>query len=351
VALDASRPLPEPPGVSPTSGLVDAVRYSVALFKGNLERQKEIRRLRDEVVEAQQAIDWLLSELGRRARQIELTHPAVSGEMDAIKGLERRREDAASQQGQLDERRQQELERYQAQEREIEERLAEVENAYTAEMADLKLREAERLQLGRAAADHEVELRDLERRATALDDKAAKTADGAAQRALTTEAAGLRAKIPEVEEARSGVLAEAARLDPVIVALREKTPQLNEQRRKIREEQQALARSREATIVDLDAQANGRRRELAEIESDISRKFIALGTVLNLKRAQSPELAELYQRVDEARSLMTSREAIIVELEAQCASYDRGAVRKAAMVVGGGVGALLLLILILVLAL
>jgi hypothetical protein len=59
-----------------------------------------------------------------------------------------------------------------------------------------------------------------------------------------------------------------------------------------------------------------------------------------------PRLEPLYLRADEIRVSLTAREAAMFRLDTERRAFDRSAVQKGLLVVGGGLGGLALVIIL-----
>jgi hypothetical protein len=100
----------------------------------------------------------------------------------------------------------------------------------------------------------------------------------------------------------------------------------------------------------LDSDLGRRTRELAQVEAEIQRRLLSLGTLVNLNRIARPELDELYARIDRLRHAIGLRSSEIERLSAERDAHDRAALMRG--FAGIGVGATtVVLILILLLAL
>jgi len=99
-------------------------------------------------------------------------------------------------------------------------------------------------------------------------------------------------------------------------------------------------------LAELDAEQKRKAREVALAESEISRRLVTLGTLVNLNRIEDPSFVELYERIDRLRGAITARTTEIEKLTAEREAYDRGTLVRGLVTIGGAFVALIALIVI-----
>ncbi len=100
-------------------------------------------------------------------------------------------------------------------------------------------------------------------------------------------------------------------------------------------------------LAELDSEQKRKAREIGLAESEISRRLVTLGTLVNLNRVEDPQFAELYLRIDRLRTAITARTTEIEKLTAEREAYDRGTLFRGAAAIGGAFVALIAVIVIL----
>jgi len=112
----------------------------------------------------------------------------------------------------------------------------------------------------------------------------------------------------------------------------------------------SLADAREGhthRLAELDAEQKRKGREVALAESEIARRLVTLGTLVNLNRIDDAQFAELYARIDRLRGAITARTTEIEKLTAEREAYDRGTLIRGVVTIGGAIVAFIALIVIL----
>jgi chromosome segregation ATPase len=100
-------------------------------------------------------------------------------------------------------------------------------------------------------------------------------------------------------------------------------------------------------LAELDSEQKRKAREIVQAESEITRRLVTLGTLVNLNRIEDTQFDELYQRIDRLRTAITARTTEIEKLAAEREAYDRGTLVRGVSVIGGAIVAFIALIVIL----
>jgi chromosome segregation ATPase len=111
-------------------------------------------------------------------------------------------------------------------------------------------------------------------------------------------------------------------------------------------------------LAELDAEHKRKSREMTLAESEIQRRLVTLGTLVNLNRVDpatqpvsaaapgEPGFGELYDRIDRLRTAITARTTEIEKLTAEREAFDRGTLVRGVATIGGAFLALIALIVI-----
>ena len=346
-------PMPEHPK---SGSIVDAVKYLLPLGKAMWARKKAQDAIRTLLHGDQRLLDSVLRDLGRVAREENVSAPAIADEMRRVAAEEERRAAAERSMAESEAASKKEEERWHFDEGE---RVAEqARREAELKVTDEDLRKSAELRRGHEAerAKVDAQIRAAEKRATAADAKAAKAEvtppekGGGPNTAANARAEGAEARkeatalIPTRDAAR----AEVEKLEGPIVEL---TRQLTDGRatlvQKRRELQEARA-THDKTLSELRTAREQAAAERDAADRELTQRFVTAGTILNLNRVEHPKLQPLFARVDELKNGVNAREAAIVRLESERRLYDRGAVQKGLLAVGIAAGAAVLLLIILI---
>jgi hypothetical protein len=350
-------PMPPPPT---DATVIASVKYLWPLARAVWARKRAQKTIRELLHGDQRLLDQVLRELGRTARKENPDLPGLANEMRRVRAEEERRAKA-------------DADILEAQRKTDEERERWAEDEATRK-ADLTRREAELRALEDELKDKGVERRRHQDERNRYDaqirafEKKAAQADARALKAETTppekgggpntaanarmEADAARKEAAALVTPRDDANARAEALDAPISELTQKILEaksaLAEKRRELSEAQAAHKK----TLADLDAERKRAEAEREGAEREMSQRFVAAGTLLNLDRVEHPAFAPLYARIDDLKSGVAAREAAIVRLETERRTFDRAAAQKGIITLGiaGGSLVLALIVLIVVLA-
>ena len=346
-------PMPPPPR---GGKIVDSVLYLLPLAKAIWARQKAQKTIRALLHGDQRLLDSVLRDLGRAAREAHLQVPAVADEMRRVKAEEERRGRAEAQMVEIDANAQRERDRWVADEAERNTDLASREVQVRGAEEELKKKGDERRVHETERARIDGLIRAAEKRASQGDARAQKAEitppekgggpNTAANARAEADAARKEATalIPSRDVARAHVDA----LDGPIANL---TKQVVDGRAAIGLKRKELAEALAAhkrTLAAFEADKRRAETERDGAEREMSQRFVAAGTLLNLNRVDDERFRPMYGRVDELKGGVNAREAAIVRLESERRTYDRAAVQKGLLAIGVAFGSLILLAIILV---
>jgi chromosome segregation ATPase len=363
--------LPQLPPQPASHGPLDSLRYAVTVLRGIYLRRTRIARLRRTNVEAQTRLDDVLRELGRAARTEKLQLAGLAEEMQATDAAQERKARAEAERAEYQRVRdaeQQKLEQFASEKlREIADCKAEL----TAREAERKGKLSERRALTDQLARFDAQLKSIGRqvqskqaelikKVTTVDAPTEPTGDEAASGAVVSAAIGDSARLrleTEIETLQQSATAldeprEAAQdklrqLEAPIAELLLSIDTLRERGETLRRELETAQRESAAEQRTLEAEADKRANEIHSASREISQRLSTLGTLVNLKRVDSPLFAPLYQQVDGLKLEMAQRDTQIQGLSAEAEAYDRSALHKglvAAALLAAGLVALLVVL-------
>lgn len=340
-------PMPAPP---PAPTIFSSVRYLYPLARAIWARRAAQRSIRELLHGDQRLLDQVLRDLGRAAREEDLALPAIADEMQRVRTEEDRRAQADDTIQRADADAAAEAEHWKAEE-------AERQTAIAGRDSELRTSEQELRIKGDEQRVHDTERKRLdaqigaaERKAQNADTRATKAENMPPEKGggpntvanARQEADSARREASAIIPARDQVLAKVQALEEPVTSLAKKIADL---RAELAAERKALADALGAHKKLLAELAAGRKRAEGEREAaerEMSQRFVAAGTLLNLNRVEGAAFAPLYARIDELKGGVNAREAAIVRLESERRSYDRDAVQKGLIAVGVVFGILIL---------
>lgn len=341
--------LPPMPLAPASPGLFSSVTYLYPVARAYLARRTAQSRVRTMLAGDQRALDGALGELGRAARDARLEAPALREEMRELEQGEQRRAGVEAEALQIGERRGNEVELFAQKEVDAQAAIATQEEMVRKADEELRLIAEQRRTEQQLLSGVDAEIKTLERKAQALEARAAKGPPGDPQAAAAAQ---------EAAQARSlagGMAPRRAEIPPRIAELEgplaEKTQAVQAARTELaaaRKGLALLAGEKRDALAAFDQRLTHLGSEQQKAAGEISRRFVTIGTLLNLNRVEDDRFTALYARVDELKAALTDREALIARLESERNGFDHAAVQKGLLLVGSGVGVLLVLSLILI---
>jgi len=262
----------------------------------------------------QRELDGVLKELGAVARQEKIEAPGTFDDMRRVEAEEQRRRDAEQGQKIASEELVKEEARREAERREQEEDLAERARQAGAIEARLAARQAER--------------RELQSKKNRLE---------------------AQAKTGAVGDELGVVVAKVSALSEPIAKLSEELAlargELDGRRRAMRD----AAERHEKTLAELAADRARCEKECESADREMSRRFVSIGTMINLNRVEHARLTPIYARIDALKALITEKETTLERLDLDRRSFDQKAVQKGLVVLGGATVAMLLAVVVVIL--
>ncbi|MBA3460955.1 MAG: hypothetical protein H0T46_13380, partial [Deltaproteobacteria bacterium] len=338
--VDAVPEIPEP-------GLYLAARYAVRFTKAKWQRRGAIKTLGAEIKQDTEALDQVLGALGKAARTARVDTRVFSAENIAINAAEERIKVLGSEHGDVDGRKAEENSKFVDVERERNAKLSEAERMVDEVTKELGSLEGQRRGLRDRRKELERRQKAYLRSAEDNDKQSGSAQMGESRAELRRSAEQHRKEAAALEPDRQDADRRLAGLERPIG---EATARLDAAKAELDAAKRSLSDAREGhthRLAELDAEQKRKSREIAQAESEVTRRLVTLGTLVNLNRIDDPQFGELYQRIDRLRGAITARTTEIEKLTAEREAYDRGSLVRGVAVLGGAVIVLIALIVIL----
>ncbi|HWN71088.1 MAG TPA: hypothetical protein VNM90_25770, partial [Haliangium sp.] len=286
--------VPEPP----PAGMIAAIRYALSVSMARWQRRGAIKALTAEIAGEQAQLDELLAILGRRTRELGIENRAFAAENAALEEAEKRRADIEHARSALRDRQAGEQQSFAGLEAE---RQGQVDAAVAAlerarhEHASL---EVQRKSLRDKRKAIERQQRELSRSAAQREEQAAKAVGEDAQNGLRRAAEEFRSEAAALEPEREELdhrLADLERpLAQAVAKIESLEAEVEAARRGLSDARDSHRQHQAGFGTDFER----RNRELVQVEAEIQRRLLSLGTLVNLNRVPRPELDDLYARID-----------------------------------------------------
>ena len=338
------RPIPE----IPDRGLLPAAKYLLAFVPAWWRRRGIIRDLNAEIKEQTASLDGVLGALGAQVRALKIDNRVLSAENEAINEAEKKRGRLEQENAELGTRLAEENAKFADLEAERQTKLDEAESALAKAHADVIGLDAQR----RGLRDkHKTITRTQRGYLKAADDRE----EQSAKAAMGDTRASLRRAAEELRRDAADLDPERQDLDRRLTAMEKPISQAMAKEEALKSEVESARRSlndaREGhrhRLAELDGEQGKKTREVMQAESEIQRRLVTLGTLINLHRVDEPEFDELYSRVDTLRGAIGARSGEIDRLTAERAAYDKGSlIRGGAAIAGAAVIAICLIAILL----
>ena len=323
-------PLPD----TPDTGLVDSTRYTIAFARARLERARAIRLLQAEIQSQVAALDSVLGLLGREVRAAKIDHRAFREENRALEAAEANRSIAEKTLGDLVSRRGEEVLKYEDIQGELSAKLAQREEDARTAARMLAEMEARRKHLRERKRDLDKSQREKVKSAEAREDQAQSEVLGETRTAL-------RRSAEEIRREASGLTPEREEIEKELAAgekpWREAQQQAETSRAELEAARDALERAREGhryRLSEIEHEQGRKSTDVKLADGEIQRRLVTLGTLVNLHRVDRSELKPLYERIDQLRAGIATREGEVERLTVERGSYDRGAIIRGIAVLG-----------------
>jgi len=289
----------------------------------------------------------VLGTLGAHARQLGIDNRSLAAENQAITAAEdrKRRFDEASVD--LVSRKNEEVVKFGDTERERQQKVSDAEKMLEEASAELTSSEGQRRSLRDKRKEVERRQKAYLKAAEDRENEAGNAPMGDSRGELRRAAEQHRKEVAALEPERQELDRKLAALERPLALAQAK---VDAARAELESARRSLHDAREGNrhrLAEIEAEQGRKTREIAQADSEIQRRLVTLGTLINLNRVDHAGFAELYERVDRLRSAIGARTTEIDKLTAEREAYDRGSLVRGFVTLGGGVVLLITLIVIL----
>jgi hypothetical protein len=340
-------PLPD----MPDTGLVDSTKYTIAFARARVARARAVRLLQAEIQSQVAALDSVLGLLGREVRASRIDHRAFREENRALEAAEANRMIAEKTLGDLVSRRGEEVLKYEDIQRELSAKLLQREEDAKKVTRQLAEMEARRKHLRERKRDLEKSHKEKVKSAEAREGQAQGEVLGENRTALRRSAEEIRREAAHLDPEREEVEKELAGGEK---PYREAVQQNETARAELLAARDALERAREGhryRLSEIEHEQGRKSTDVKLADAEIQRRLVTLGTLVNLHRVDRSELKPLYERIDQLRAGIATREKEVERLTAERDAYDRGAIIRGIAVLGSLVVLVITLICVLIIVL
>jgi chromosome segregation ATPase len=337
-------PVPDPP----PAGMLEAMRYAVAFVMAGWQRRTAIKVLAAEIASEQAALDDLLAALGRRTRELGIDNRALAAENAALDEAEKRRAAIEHSRSDLRDRQASDQQSFAGLEAERQSQVHAAEAALERARSEHASLEVQRKSLRDKRRAIERQQKELARSAAQREEQAVKAATEDARNGLRRAAEDFRAEVAALEPEREELDHRLADLERPIGQAQAKVESLEAELEAARRALAAARDSHRQHQASLDADLGRKNREQAQVEAEIQRRLLSLGTLVNLSRIARPELDDLYARIDRLRSSIGQRSSEIERLSAERDAADRTALTRGYAGIGIGVTTVVLVLVVIV---
>lgn len=337
-------PVPE----VPEGGVIAAVKYLVQFVRASWQRRSAIGTLKEQIKTDTASLDAVLGVLGREVRVRKINSRVLESENRAIDQAEERKRTADREFSELQNRQAEENSRFAEIESDRDEKVNDAETALEEAKLELGSLEAQRRGLREKRKAIDRQLTGLIKNAEARETDAGKLEMGEPRQELRRAAEALRRDAAALDPERQDIDRRLAALDRPISKETAKVEALKAELESARRSLNDAREGHRHRLSEIDAERAHKSRELAKADAEIQRRLVTLGTLVNLNRIKHPDLAELYARIDVLRSAIGSRTTDIDRLSAERESYDKRALTRGALALGGAFLVLCLILAILI---
>lgn len=307
----------------PDFGFWALAHYTVAVINGRRVRSKAIAQLGLGVVQETTALDLVLGDLGRASRAAGSDHKALEDENAAITSAEQARERCGHKSVEITTRRNEEVSRASEIEHERLMGVSDAERRLAAAEREFERLEAERRKLRENA-------KEVTRRAAAYEKAGLKRESEAAKLGASDAAVELRRSADHHRREAALLQGQRQDIDRKLALLETPLGAAREAVRTGRSDLEAAkANLRDAReghrqrLVELDAEQARNTAAFSQADSEIQRRLVTLGTLVNLHRLPDPDMAELFARIDRLKAMIAAHANEIEHLASQRDGYDR----------------------------
>jgi chromosome segregation ATPase len=293
-------------------------------------------------------MDTVLGALGRDARAVRLENRSFAEENRLLDDAEKRRGEAERSCSDLTAKKADENTRFEAIHRELSEKMARREQEAAATGGTLQRLEEDRRAIRDRRKDIERQQRAYLKTAEDRESQSQKAQMGDTRQSLLRAAHDLRSDAARLQPEREDL---ERRLGEIEGPLQEATARDQTARGELEAARRALQDAREGhrhRLAELEAELSHKSRELQQADSEILRRLVTLGTLVNLHRVDRIEFKPHFERIDSLRGAIATREREIERLNAERFAFDRASLIRGIAVLAGGVVLLITMICIVI---
>jgi hypothetical protein len=340
---EVRRSLPQMPAV-PDGGPFDWARYAVLLEIARFKRRRAIKLLGGDVVKDTASLDGVLGELGRAARAAHVDGRVYADENQALDEAERRRAFAEQACADLTAKKAEENAKFEAIQHDLAARLSEREETLKLASAELDRLDGQRRALREKKRDLERKQKAIYKSAEEREEQASRSQMGDSRQALRQAASELRREAGKLEGEKQELDGRLGGIEKPLSDAQARTENAKGEAGAARRDLENAREGHRHRVAEIEAEQARRSRELTQAESEIARRLVTLGTILNLNRVNLPAMAPLYEKADELRGAISARETEIDRLEAEREQFDHPSRLRGFAVLGVALVALVTLV-------
>jgi hypothetical protein len=336
-------PIPE----IPEPGLMNSVRYATTFMRARWQRRGAIKHLGEEIKQDTASLDVVLGTLGAEARALKIDNRVLAGENQAITAAEERKKRLDEQNAELGGRKNEEVVKFGEVERDRLNKVSDAERMLEDANQELASYEGQRRSLRDKRKEVERRQKAYLKAAEDRESEAGNAPMGDTRSELRRAAEQHRKEVAALEPERQDLDRRLAALDRPLAQSQAK---VDAARAELESARRSLHDAREGNrhrLAEIEAEQGRKTRELAQADSEIQRRLVTLGTLINLNRIDHAGFVELYERIDRLRMAIGARTTEIDKLTAEREAYDRGSLVRGFVTLGAGVVLLITLFVIL----
>lgn len=331
----------------PEPGLVMPARYAYLFARGWWQRRGAIRQLGAEIRQHTEVLDQVLGALGRGAREARVEGRVFSGENALIANAEQRIQQFTTEHLDVESRKAEERSKFEEIERERNAKLRAAERVAEEASQELTALESERRTLRERRKDIDRRIKTHLKTAEDVDRQTSAATTEDKRQDLRNAAQGHRNEATALQSSGLELDRNLAALDRPIV---EVAARFDASKAELDAAKRSLHDAREGhshRLAELNSEQKRKAREISSAESEIARRLVTLGTLVNLNRIEDGRFRDLYRHIDELRDAITSRTAAIEKLTAEREAYDRGTLVRGVATIAGALLMIIALVVIL----
>ncbi len=336
--------------VVPEAGLLPALKYTIAFGRARWQRRGAISDLREHIRKDTGMLDGILGTLGRQARSLGVKTKALESENSAIDSAEDRRKTAEHACSELSNRQAEENSKFANSETDREAKVSGADSALETAQTELSALESQRRDLRDQRKSIEGRQKGYLKAADSRDSDSEKQESRERREELRAAASTLRRDATQLDEERQEIDRQHDALEQPMAHLSSRVDALKSDRDAAKRGLTDLREGHRHRLAEIDAEQGRRTRELAQAEAEIERRYVTLGTLVNLNRIDGDEFRPLYEEIDLLRGAIGARSNQIDKLSAERHAFDKASLIRGAAVLGGMVLIFLALLAILLAA-